>query len=181
MKNLRSVSIWGLGVALAMILSLAVAGSKASAAGKEGNAAEAFAKLKTLAGNWETTSDHGNQGKLTTSYQVISKGSAVVEHMHMPGEDDMVTVYHLDGNKLVLTHYCTAGNQPHMQAEPYDAGSNQIAFDFAGGGNLSDPNVGHMHNVTFNFTSADEFAAKWTFQENGKPKFVENIEYHRVK
>jgi hypothetical protein len=178
MSNSRSVSIWTLGAAIATVLWLGLAGTVANAAGKESNAAEAFAKLKTLAGNWEATS---SRGKVTTSYEVISNGSAVVEHINVPSEEEMLTVYHLDGNRLVLTHYCTAGNQPHMQAEPYDAASNQLVFDFAGGGNLSDTNVGHMHNAVFKFVSADEFAAKWTFQENGKPKFVENIEYRRVK
>lgn len=178
MSNSRSISIWGLGALAAAILWIGLASTTANAAGKESNAAEAFARLKTLAGNWEATS---SRGKATSSYEVISSGNAVVEHVRVPNEDEMLTVYHLDGNKLVLTHYCTAGNQPHMQAEPYDAASNQLVFDFAGGGNLSDPNVGHMHNVVFKFASADEFAAKWTFQENGKPKFVENIEYHRVK
>jgi hypothetical protein len=180
MSNSRSVSIWGLGAAIATVLWLwlGLAGTVANAAGKETNAAEAFAKLKTLAGKWEATS---SRGKVTTSYEVISNGSAVVEHLNVPSEDEMLTVYHLDGNRLVLTHYCTVGNQPHMQAEAYDAASNQLVFDFAGGGNLSDTNVGHMHNTVFKFVSADEFAAKWTFQENGKPKFVENIEYRRVK
>ena len=50
-----------------------------------------------------------------------------------------------------------------------------------GGGNLSDPNTGHMHNVAIKFASADAFTADWTFQENGKPRFTENIAYHRVK
>lgn len=178
MRNSRSFSIWVLGVLAATVVWLGLAGTTASAAGKESNATEAFAKLKTLAGNWEATS---SRGKVTTSYEVISKGSAVVEHVSVPGEDEMLTVYHLDGSRLVLTHYCTASNQPHMQAEPYDAASNQLVFDFAGGANLSDPNVGHMHNAVFQFSSADQFTAKWTFQENGKPKFVENIEYRRVK
>lgn len=178
MSNSRSLSIWALGTLAATVLWLGLAGTTAAAAGKETNAVEAFAKLKTLAGNWEATSA---RGKVTSTYEVISKGSAVVEHTRVPDEDEMITVYHLDGNQLVLTHYCTAGNQPHMQAEPYDAASNRLAFDFAGGGNLSDPNVGHMHNAVFQFSSADQFTAKWTFQENGKPKFVENIEYRRVK
>jgi len=178
MSNSRSISIWALGALAAAVLWLGLATATAHAAGKESNATEAFARLKTLAGNWEATS---SRGKAMSSYEVISNGSAVVEHVRVPNEGEMLTVYHLDGNKLVLTHYCTAGNQPHMQAEPYDAASNQLAFDFAGGSNLSDPNVGHMHNVVFKFASAEEFTAKWTFQENGKPKFVENIEYHRVK
>jgi hypothetical protein len=33
----------------------------------------------------------------------------------------------------------------------------------------------------FAFNGPDTFTANWTFQENGKPKFVEKMEYHRVK
>lgn len=177
MKKSRSLAVWALGAA-ATVLWLGLAGTVANAASKENNAGEAFAKIKALAGNWEGS---GSRGKVSSSYEVISNGSAVVEHVRVPGEDEMLTVYHLDGSRLVLTHYCTAGNQPHMQAEAYDPASTQLVFDFAGGGNLSNLNVGHMHNVTFKFNSADEFASKWTFQENGKAKFVENIEFHRVK
>jgi hypothetical protein len=105
----------------------------------------------------------------------------VVEHIKVPGEEEMLTVYHLDGNRLVLTHYCTAGNQPRMQAEAFDPAGNQLVFNFIGGGNLSDPNKGHMHNAVFEFTGPDTLHSKWTFQENGKAKFAENMEFHRVK
>lgn len=178
MSNSRSLAIWSAGAAAATVLWLGLAGTAARAAGNNANAAEAFAKIKTLAGNWEGT---GSRGKVTTSYEVISNGSAVVEHIRVPGEDEMLTVYHLDGNRLVLTHYCTAGNQPRMQAEPYDPAGNELVFNFTGAGNLRDANAGHMHAAALKFSGADDFSAKWTFQENGKPKFVENIEYHRVK
>ena len=167
---------------LAITACLAWAGAAAPdkvAAQTDANAKLAFEKLKGLAGNWEAKS---KDGTTTTSYQVVANGTAILERLHVPGDKgEMLTVYHLDGDRLVLTHYCEAGNQPHMQAEPYDAASNQLVFDFAGGGNLSNPSVGHMHNVVFQFGDADQFSAKWTFQENGKPKFVENVEYRRVK
>ena len=179
MKSFRSVSIWIAGILAAGMIWLGLAGTVAQAADKSDvNAAAAFTKLKTLAGTWEAPT---KQGKSTTSYEVISNGSALVEHMEIAGESPMLTVYHLDGDRLVLTHYCTAGNQPHMQAEAYNPASNQIAFSFAGGGNLSDPNVGHMHTALFKFVDADTFSADWTFHKNGKAAFTENIDYHRVK
>jgi hypothetical protein len=179
MNNSRSLSPWTIGAAVAAVLWLGLAGVAANAATKpETNASVAFAKIKSLAGNWEASSERGT---VNSSYEVISNGSAVVEHIKVPGEDEMLTVYHLDGNRLVLTHYCSAGNQPQMQAEAYDLAGNQLVFNFTGGGNLSDPNKGHMHNVVFQFTGADTFSSKWTFQENGKPKFAENMEFHRVK
>jgi hypothetical protein len=179
MSNSRSLSISMLGTVAAALLWLALAGTAANAAGRrEVNADAAFAKLKTLVGNWEGSS---SRGTVTSSYELISNGSALVEHVKVPGEQVMLTVYHLDGDRLVLTHYCTAGNQPHMQAEAYDPATNQLVFNFTGGGNLSDSSEGHMHNAVFQFTGADTFSAKWTFQENGKTKFAENMEFHRVK
>lgn len=179
MSNTRSISIPRIGVLAAMVIWLGLAGPVAHAIDKQDtNAAAAFNKLKTLTGNWEATSE---RGRVTSSYEVIANGSTLVERVNVPGEGEMLTVYHLDGNRLVLTHYCTAGNQPHMQAEVYDPASNQLVFNFAGGGNLSNPNTGHMHHVLYKFASADAFTTNWAFQENGKSKFVENIEYHRVK
>jgi hypothetical protein len=179
MSNTRSISIWTMGIVAASVIWLGMTGAVARAADKQDiNAAAAFSKLKTLAGNWEAT---GKRGKLTSSYELIANGSALVEHINVAGEGEMLTVYHLDGDRLVLTHYCTAGNQPHMQAEAYDPASNEVVFRFAGGGSLSNPNAGHMHNASFKITSADAFTTNWTFQKDGKASFVENVEYHRVK
>src|ERR1700742_4745659 len=109
MKHIRTFSIWALGILAAGAIWLGLAGTVAQASDKgDTNAAAAFAQLKTLAGTWEAAT---KQGKATTTYEVISNGSALVEHLDMPNEGAMVTVYHLDGDRLVLTHYCTAGNQ----------------------------------------------------------------------
>ena len=179
MSNTRSISLWIVGALAATVLWLGLAQSVAHAVDSPNtNATAAFSKLKTLAGTWEGTSE---RGKVTTSYEVISNGSALAERINVPGEGEMMTLYHLDGDRLVLTHYCTAGNQPHMQAAAYDPASSRIQFDFAGGGSLANANAGHMHNALFTFNGPDTFTANWTFQENGKAKFVEKIEYHRVK
>jgi hypothetical protein len=176
MRNLRRFYVWSVAVVTAAVLW---AGLVATAATKpETNANAAFSRLKALAGSWEAQSERGT---VSSSYELISNATALVEHIKVPGEQEMMTVYYLDGNRLLLTHYCTAGNQPQMQAEAYDPAGNQLVFNFIGGGNLSDPGKGHMHNVVLQFLGADSFSSKWTFQENGKPKFAENMEFHRVK
>jgi hypothetical protein len=48
----------------------------------------------------------------------------------------MLTAYHLDDDKLVLTHDCMAGNETHMVAEKFDAASGVLTFAFAGGANI---------------------------------------------
>jgi len=93
----------------------------------------------------------------------------------------MVTLYHLDGTHLRLTHYCTAGNQPTMQAEPFDAASNEIHFNFVSATNLASIDAGHMHQAVFKFTSPDEVSADWTWREKGKNGPTEHLQYHRVR
>jgi len=46
---------------------------------------------------------------------------ALAEREADAGRPMMLTLYHRDGNRLVLTHYCREGNQPGMQAKPFDA------------------------------------------------------------
>lgn len=161
------------------ISTLAWAGTKAPAPAKDdANATAAFARLKNLVGQWEADSE---KGKVTSTYELISNGTALVEHVSVPGESPMLTVYHLDGNHLVLTHYCSAGNQPHMQAEAFDPASNQIRFDFVSASNMAGAGDGHMHSVKVNFISADAFNADWTFYKDGKPAFTEPIQFRRVR
>jgi len=42
----------------------------------------------------------------------------VIEKLFAGQPKEMTTIYHLDGGQLVLAHYCSLGNQPHMVAVP---------------------------------------------------------------
>ncbi len=156
--------------------------SLATSAASQGKDTAAFAQLKSLAGNWESKTDKG--GKAHLRYEVVSGGSAVVEHFDSddlgPG-NAMVTVYYLDGDHLQLTHYCMAHNQPHMQAESFDNASGELRFAFVNATGLSGPEAGHMHSASFRFIDADHFATDWQFYEGGKPKFNEAVQYSRVR
>lgn len=72
-------------------------------------------KLKSLVGVWEGKRSDGRAVKVT--YRLISGGLGLMEILAAAEEDEMVTVYHPDGARLRLTHHCSAGNQPRMQAE----------------------------------------------------------------
>src|SRR5579863_8610060 len=76
------------------------------------DAAAAFARLKTLVGEWEANRP---DGKVRLAYELTGGGSALVERQAEEKMPAMMTVYHLDGDRLILTHYCMAGNQPRMQ------------------------------------------------------------------
>src|SRR5260370_40436202 len=91
------------------------------------NDAAAFARLKTLVGEWEADT---RMGKAHLSYEIIAGGTALVEKETAEKMPAMLTVYHLDGERLVLTHYCMAGNQPRMPAKALNPESGQPQFQF---------------------------------------------------
>jgi hypothetical protein len=74
-------------------------------------AQKSFEQLKALAGSWEGTIDGQ---PLHVSLRVTSMGNALLHEMRGTGPDDPITLFHLDGDRLLLTHYCDAGNQPRM-------------------------------------------------------------------
>ena len=145
------------------------------------SASAAFERMKKLAGAWNATTPDGKNLRVT--YEVIANGSAIVERdsPDPTHKDGMETVYHLDGDKLVLEHYCMAGNQPRMSASGYNPQTGELKFDFLSAGNLKSVNDGHMHNAKFQFINDNQFAAEWTFFEGGKAKFAEKIQYKRVE
>lgn len=137
---------------------------------------EAFARLKKLEGTWESTTE-GMTGKVT--YRVTAAGSAVVE-TQLPGEPhEMVTVYFMDGNDLVLVHYCAAQNQPRMKYVPSDD-AKTLTFAFDGGTNI-DPKGMHMHDLKIEFKSDDEIVATWGAFMSGKPADKAAFALKRVK
>ena len=71
----------------------------------------------------------------------------MLEIIFQGAEHEMVTVYHADGDEVVLTHYCVLGNQPHMKARPGGDGK-QIVFECVGGTNLASERDKHMHQGT---------------------------------
>jgi hypothetical protein len=111
---------------------------------------------------------------------VISGGSVVLEHFTESGRSEMLTAYHLDGDKLVLTHYGTAGNEPHLVAEKFDAATGELSFAFRGEANIA-ADTRHMHDAAFRLLSNDRFDAKWAFGVGGKVKFSEDIHHTRVR
>ena len=145
---------------------------------KSANASLAFDKLKSLVGQWEAMSD---KGTVTASYELVANGTALLEKTKVQNEGEMVTVYHLDGNRLVLTHYCIAGNQPHLQARAFDPSSQEIRFDFASATNLASPSDGHIHSGVIKFVGPDAFNSDWTFNKDGKAAVVEQMQFHRVR
>ena len=99
--------------------------------------------------------------------ELWSPGSAVVETLFPGTGHEMVTVYHLDGDDLVLTHYCALKNQPRLRAERTND-PKKIAFKFVGATNVKSDRDRHMHDMTFHFLDADHIKVEGSAYEDGK-------------
>ena len=122
-------------------------------------AQKSFEQLKSLAGAWEGSVD----GKpMQVSLRVTSMGNTLMHEMKGAGPDDPITLFHLDGERLLLTHYCDAGNQPRMVANISPDGKT-IVFNFLEATNLLSTQMGHMQRVTFTFIDSDHHSEKWEF------------------
>src|SRR5260221_1755566 len=106
-------SIWA-GVVVAILAVGARAEDKKSdAAGEKG---PSLAKIKKLVGTWVAVDDKGQPtDNVISVFKLTAAGSAVQETIHPGQAHEMVSLYHMDGKDLVLTHYCALGNQPKMK------------------------------------------------------------------
>jgi hypothetical protein len=165
-----------------LLLISATLGAQSPSTPAEVQSTAALARLKSLAGEWQSVGPKGEHAKLT--YEVISGGSAVMERFSsdaLPAESgEMITVYYIDRGELVLTHYCIAHNQPHLRATRYNAQTGELDFDFVSGGNISTGNEGHMHSARFHFIDENHLVSEWQYMEGRSPKFKEVSEFRRV-
>lgn len=144
--------------------------SLASVAVAQSDAQKSFDKLKALAGTWEGAFD----GKpLYVTLRVISTGNALVHEMtgsQTPNQDPEhpITMFYLEGDRLLLTHYCDAGNRPRMVANALPDGKT-INFDFLDVANLLPSQAGHMQHAVFNLIDVNHHTEKWDFaMKDGK-------------
>jgi hypothetical protein len=126
-------------------------------------------KIKKLAGTWFMADKEGKPtDKVVSVVKVTAGGSAVVETLFPGQPHEMVSVYHLDGKDVVMTHYCVLGNQPRMKAEATSQ-PNQIHWAFVGGTSFDVNKDKHMHEATVTFVDDDHLKLTGVAWEGGKP------------
>jgi len=126
----------------------------------------AFDQLKSLAGEWEGKNSAGAPVKVT--YQLAANGSTVMERLQPPNEPDMVTMYTLDGGRLIAAHYCSVGNQPTMQTVPLASATGKYNFVFTHLSGAKSPEEAHMQSLTLNITDKNHLTQVWIFSDHGK-------------
>ncbi|HKY04889.1 MAG TPA: hypothetical protein VJQ56_08365, partial [Blastocatellia bacterium] len=94
--------------------------------------------------------------------------------------ETMMTMFYLDGDRLLLTHYCVARNQPRLAATSFADGGRTITFTFLDSTNLKSRNQGHMDKAIFRFIDENHITSQWTWYQDGKESWMEEIHLERL-
>jgi hypothetical protein len=143
------------------ILTVAVATSSAG----ETKASRAWERMKTLVGTWQ---GHEGDTPVSVTYSLVSNGHSLMESLTAEHDTNMITMYAPDGDSILATHYCAAGNQPRMRAKGSGGDAAPIDFRFVDAANVQDPNGEIMQRLVITIQDRDHFEQAWTSRSNGK-------------
>lgn len=137
-------------------------------------------RLGSLVGSWKGWMEEGGKRMdASAEIRMTGDGSAL---MHVLGPDtpfEMVTMFHPDGTRLLLTHYCAAHNQPRMASVPAKA-PNQVAFEFIDGTNIK-PGDGYMASLVITFIDADHHDEAWAYRTKDGMMPATPFHFERVR
>jgi hypothetical protein len=147
----------------------------------EDGASAAFAKLKTLVGEWDGSFEwtgRKESGKVNARYY-LTGNAAVIENLTYVeiGELAMTSVYHLDNGDLRMTHFCVQ-NQPRLKASQIDIGKGVLDFSFVDATNLSSPDASKVDGLEMRFLDADHITLTFLV-DGGANHFRELVTLHR--
>lgn len=135
--------------------------------------------FKQLAGDWVNVGENGKAtDQVISTYRVTAGGSAVLETIFPGSDHEMVTVYHEDGENVVLTHYCVLGNQPRMRVEFTDD-PNRLLYKCTGGTNIKSESDEHMHEGGLTILGKDRIKVEWLKFKDGENDYTAAFELIR--
>ena len=100
------------------------------------------------------------------SYRLVSNGTALMETLESAHDDQMVTLYHRDGSSLLLTHYCSQGNQTRMRSRGLEGG--RLVFAYVDASNVTDKDELVMSGLAMSFPGPDRLVHEWTSREGSR-------------
>lgn len=145
--------------AVAMVL-LALIGVNVEAAT---TAKDAFEKIKSRAGTWSAHMMTADGPATVVDYKVTGGGTTVMETMFAGSPHEMITMYTLDGDSVLATHYCSMGNQPVMKLNLEKSTDDVLLFDFV---SVTGKAGGHINGARITLSENKE---EW-LSEGQQPK-----------
>lgn len=141
-----------------------VAGARAA---EQSKSAIAFERLAaSLAGQWKGVQD-GTEFEV--NYTLTANGSVLMEEFLPKDGPMMLTMFSVDGDRLLATHYCSAKNQPQMATDPIaDPQASSIGFSLVRVTGLTSPGAWHNTGLVVTMEDRDHITQEWTYLSEGK-------------
>ena len=145
--------------------------------GPKSDAQKAFAKMKTLAGSWDGTV---MSIPINFTIRAASSGTAILHEGNtekgVPNHE--ITMFYVDGDRLLATHYCDAGNRSNMEGK-MSADGKSVEFNFLDVGGST--KGGLVKRMMFTMIDANKHVVEFTFiMPNSKPVELHG-EFQRTK
>ena len=151
---------------LSAVLGLALIGAAVTSAAEKSNSVLAFEQIGSLVGHWKGVL--GNT-EIKLTYTLTANGSALMEESQPAGEAAMITMFTVDGDHLIATHYCSMGNQPQMITKPITQPSAKtLTFLLSRVTGLKTPEDFHNTGLTITVEDAQHLTQVWTYEYKGK-------------
>ena len=109
----------------------------------------AFEEMKSLVGVWKK--EGGKSPNFSVSFELTANNTVLVETWLHKGKKHSFTMYHLDNESLIATHYCPQGNQPRLKLAK-ESTLHDLRFRFYDATNLADSSNSHQHSLGFEFS-----------------------------
>ena len=138
-----------------------------SSVGAQSDAKKAFEKLKTLVGSWQGTV---MDISINFTIRAASSGTAILHEGNTSGggpPNHEITMFYVDGDRLLATHYCDGGNRARFEGKVSPDGKTvEFSFlDVAGS-----TRGGYLKGAVFTMIDATHHIAELTFvMPDGKP------------
>ena len=154
-------------ICLLALASVAPAQEPQKPAAVQSDAQKALEKMKTLAGSWRGTIMNI---PITFTIRPASSGTAVLHEGNTDGggpPNHEITMFYLDGDRLLATHYCDAGNRARFEGKMSPDGK---ALEFSFLDVTGSTRGGYLKGLTFTMIDANRHNVELTFvMPNGKP------------
>jgi hypothetical protein len=155
-----------------LFLALLVPARNPAGAAQPG-ADQAFQQLKGLVGDWESPLPEGR--RLRVTYRLFSADTVLLETFGTARPT--LTAYHLDGDRLLATHYCAQGNQPRLRLVSPATGG-RLVFEFRDATSLS-KGASHLRRLELDLVDSDHFTRSETYR-SGQESQTTTYSFARV-
>ena len=125
----------------------------------------AFKQLASLVGDWEGVQDGV---PITETYTLTANGTALMAETKPKNSPAMITMFTVDTDHLIATHYCVTGNQPRMVTGVPGDLQKGMTFSLVGITGMKTPESWHNTGLTVMLDDKDHMTQRWTYLYKGK-------------